>query len=200
MSEQAAAARSVRRPFAVLRIVPPVDPVNRVSGIRAQAALFRIVRPIRIGNDAHEAMPMWSHRIAFDGDYSGHRDAGITFRFRFCSDGVYFYAVEQPGRWRLAHRGRYQLGRTRDPKYRDRTMTIVRFEPEHHDVPLADRAAVAMLEERALLVNRTEEYIVSASEMPDDWRANTTRTTYSFMRPDPKSRLFSTTWSIEADN
>ena len=130
------------------------------------------------------------------GDYAGTRDAGIAFKFRFC-DGTYFYAVEQPGRWRLANRGLYRIGSVRDPKYRDRTLHIIRFEPQHIDVPLRDPYAMALLSERALLADSLEEFIVSSSEYDDTWRAGLKRTRHSFMRPDPRNRIFSPYWSIE---
>jgi hypothetical protein len=131
------------------------------------------------------------------GDYSGNRDAGITFKFRFCTDGAYFYVVEQPGRWRLAHRGTFKIGNVRDPKYGDRTLHIVRFDPQHIDVPLGDRYAFALLSERALLADRLEEFIVSSHEFEDSWRAGVTRVSYTFVRPDPRNRIYSTDWSIE---
>ena len=30
-------------------------------------------------------------KIRLSGDYEGHRDADIQFRFRFCDDGIYHY-------------------------------------------------------------------------------------------------------------
>jgi hypothetical protein len=136
-------------------------------------------------------------RLRLAGDYVGNRDAGIVFKFRFCDQGIYFYAVEQPGRWRLAHRGLFKIGSVRDPKYTDRTLHIIRFEPQQIDVPLSDRHAMALLSERALLADSLEEFIVSSSEYDDTWRAGVKRTRYSFVRPDPKNRIFSTSWSIE---
>jgi hypothetical protein len=138
--------------------------------------------------------------LTLAGDYAGNRDAGIAFRFRFCSDGNYFYSVLQPGRWRLAHRGRFQIGSVRDPKYGDRTLNIIRFEPQHIDVPLRDRLAFALLEERALLADRLEEYIVNRREYDDGWRAGVKRVSYNFVRPDPKNRIYSTDWSIDPEN
>lgn len=146
-----------------------------------------------------------SRGISLVGDFAGHRDAGIAYRFRFCGDGLYFYLVEQPGRWRLAHRGKFQIGSVRDPKYdprshpsgRGSTLTIVRFEPQHHDVPLNDGHGFALLDERALLADRMEEYIVCLQESEDAWRPGVKRTGYNFIRPNPNFRLSSLNWHLE---
>jgi hypothetical protein len=144
-------------------------------------------------------MRMFFNRITLAGDYSGHRDAGITYKFRFAGDRAYFYVVEQRGRWRLAHRGQFRIATIRDPKYSDRSMTIVRFEPRQQDVRLDDQFAMRMLEERALLIDRAEEYIVTTSVVDDEWRAGVKRRRFQFMRPDPASRAFSRTWHLESE-
>ena len=138
--------------------------------------------------------------LGLSGDFSGNRDAGIVFRFRFGPGSSYFYLVEQPGNWRHAHRGSFEVGNARDPKYKNRTLTIVRFTPGLVDVPLLDRHGRADLEERALLADREEEYLVSKSLVDDQWRANVKHVHFYFTRPDLRNRLMSPGWSITQDS
>ena len=89
-------------------------------------------------------------KIRLSGDYTGHRDADIQFKFRFCDDGVYYYMVEQVGIWRLAHRGRQHVAH-------DHALDVLRLRsgPLHglgHD----DRAEIRRRERRQRALERPD--------------------------------------------
>jgi hypothetical protein len=138
-------------------------------------------------------------RITLRGNYSGYRDAGITYRFRFCDDGTYFYLAEQPGRWRLAHRGVFRVAEVSDPRRDGQKLTIARFEPQHLDLIPSDSTGAALLEERALPNTHVEEYIVSTYSTPNQWHPEQEDTSISFSIPDARTRGFATSWHLDID-
>ncbi len=92
------------------------------------------------------------------GSYSGHRDDGISYRFRFCRDGTYFYCAEEVGQWKLAHQGIFRLAQKR---LAGAKITVARFEPRQLNVA-AGFGPMAILEARALPTYRIEEYKVQS--------------------------------------
>ena len=138
-------------------------------------------------------------KITLRGDYSGYRDAGIKYRFRFCDDGTYFYLAEQPGRWRLAHRGVFRLAEVSDPRRDGQKLTIARFEPQHVDLMPSDKSGPALLEERALPATRIEEYIVSSYSQPNQWRPDREDVSIYFSVPDERNMAFSTSWHLDIE-
>jgi hypothetical protein len=140
---------------------------------------------------------MFGGAAALVGDFTGYRDAGIRYRFRFCSDGVYFYLAERADDeyvlWQLAHRGRWELARGADPRQRDKSAAVLQLQPEYMDIRPKEREAVPLLRERALPTDRVEKYLISAYESRDRER----KRTYCCSVPDPSGGRYEKTWHLE---
>jgi hypothetical protein len=147
-------------------------------------------------------MSLLNPSIVLRGDYAGHRDAFVTFRFRFCDDGTYYYAAQQGDQrftlWSLAHRGRWDLDRERDPRTgRSGRLTIIRLEPQFIDVMPDDRTAKPMLEERGLPTDRIEKYVVDLSTSHNHWNRERDDVRVSFTIPDTHGLISTLSWSLE---
>jgi hypothetical protein len=138
-----------------------------------------------------------ANQIVLRGDYEGERDAGVRFFFRFCEDGVYYYMVEQPGRWRLAHRGRFELKTMPNPSSQYSKRTAIEFTPLAIDIRPTESLPYQMIEERVLLATEREQYFVTKFERQHNFNANLKIETYSFTWPDPKGGFFSPSWELE---
>jgi len=132
--------------------------------------------------------------IRLRGDYAGHRDAAIHFKFRFCDDSVYYYLVEQLGIWRLAHRGRFEIraGLKLRPYAPDK---VIRLTPTMLDVVPRDQYAYRMLAERGLPARETEDYTLSGYQHEHAVNPNIMIATYNFGIP-AADRISGREWSL----
>jgi hypothetical protein len=133
-------------------------------------------------------MSLFGPTFKLRGDYSGYRDAGIKYKFRFCHDGTYYYLAEISGLWRLAHRGVFQIRETKNKSNPACGQTIA-LDPRSLDIIPDDPNAVHELRTRALPTDRREEYRVSTISKGE-------LVYIYFAVPDPDHPGFSVSWHL----